>query len=224
MIQFENVTKEYADRIVLDNINLSVQAKEFVSIVGPSGAGKSTLFKLLLGTISPTRGTVQVDNLVIHDLDPDRMQLYRRNVGMIFQDYKLLEQQTVSENIAFALEVCDAPDEFVEHRVEELLKEMELEHVRDAFPEQLSGGEQQRVAIARALVHSPKLILADEPTGDLDPSQSREIIDLIKKIHNTKGVTILMASHDKTLVDYLEHRVVKLENGVIVGEDVGKYI
>lgn len=223
MIHFDNVTKEYADRVVLDHINLTIHPQEFVTIVGPSGAGKSTLFQLLFGTIRPNEGQVRVDNLIIHELEPDRLQLYRRNVGMIFQDYKLLEQQTVAENIAFALEVCDAPEEFIVSRVEELLDEMGIQHVRDSFPHQLSGGEQQRTAIARALVHNPKLILADEPTGDLDPKQSREIIDLIRKIHG-KGVTIIMASHDKTLVEYLGQRVIKIENGIVVGEDQGKYI
>lgn len=223
MIAFQNVSKEYAGRRVLDNITLQIKAEEIVSLIGPSGAGKSTFFNLLMGSIQPTEGVIKVDDFVVNQLNRDMLQTYRRHVGMIFQDYKLLPNKTVHENIAFALEVCDAEDDYIEHKVGQLLIKMQIEHARDLFPKELSGGEQQRVAIARALCHDPRLILADEPTGDLDPEQSKEIIDILKGIHQD-GVTVILSSHDKDIVNMLDSRVIRIEQGKIVADQKGEYI
>lgn len=222
MIQFKNVSKIFGERYVLKDINLEVMPRELVSIIGPSGAGKTTLFNLLIGSATPSEGQIMVDDIVVNDLDTETLQLYRRNVGMIFQDYKLLPQKNVRENISFALEVCDTPNEEIEGKVDKLLKDMRLEQVQGSLPEALSGGEQQRVAIARALVHDPQVILADEPTGDLDPEQSQEIIDILKKIHS-EDRTVIISSHDKSLINYLGGRVVKIKDGKIIGEKKGEY-
>ena len=181
MIDFRQVVKIYNGRAVLDNISLTIEAGEFVSIVGRSGAGKTTLAKLILGVEKPDLGVVSVDGLIVTEMRPGTLQKLRRKVGMVFQDYRLLPERTVFENVAFALEVTDVPESTIAVQVEDVLRQLELWQIKDAFPMTLSGGEQQRVAIARALVHKPRLLIADEPTGNLDPEGTNNILSLLRK-------------------------------------------
>jgi cell division transport system ATP-binding protein len=222
MITFHNVCKHYGENKILDNINFQIKPAEFVSIVGASGAGKSTLLHLLLGALRPTSGCVEVDNLIIDELDQETMQLYRRKIGVVFQDYKLLPQKTIFENIAFAMETCLASEKEIELRVPQVMEIVGIPHTQHKFPYELSGGEQQRAALARALVHNPKMILADEPTGNLDPENTMAIMNLLQKI-NHNGVTIILASHDRDTVNKLNERVIKLERGGVVLDRVGGY-
>jgi len=215
MITFTNVSKQFGRKNVLKDINFSIPPGKFVTIVGPSGAGKSTLLHILIGAISPTTGTVEVDNLVINELDTETLQMYRRKIGVIFQDYKLLPKKTIGENIAFAMEVCNASNLEIQKRVIQVLDIVGLIPVINNFPHELSGGEQQRAAIARALIHNPNLILADEPTGNLDPDNTRDIIELLKKI-NECGVTVVLATHNQEIINTLQRRVIKIQRGRIV--------
>lgn len=214
MIVFDNVSKQYGARKILDNISLSVKPKEFVSIVGPSGAGKSTLIYTLIGAEKINQGSIQVDDYKVNVMSERALQLYRRKLGIIFQDYKLLPRKSVYENVAFALEATGTPQYLVNIKVEEVLDTVGLNDIRNHFPYQLSGGEQQRAAIARALVHDPKLLVADEPTGNLDPKATDDILELLLKI-NKNGSTVLLATHDKHIVDSIQRRVVRLEDGKI---------
>ena len=214
MIVFDNVSKQYGTRKILDNISLSVKPKEFVSIVGPSGAGKSTLIYTLIGAERINQGNILVDDYKVNVMSERALQLYRRKLGIVFQDYKLLPRKSVYENVAFALEATGSPQNFIDKKVNEVLETVGLIDVRDQFPYQLSGGEQQRAAIARALVHSPKLLVADEPTGNLDPKATDDVLKLLLKI-NKSGSTVLLATHDKHIVDTLQGRVVRLEDGKI---------
>lgn len=224
MIKIENVVKKYGDQIALDHLNLEVKAGEFLSIVGPSGAGKSTLIRLLFAEEKPTSGKVMVAGRDITNLKPHELPFYRRKIGVIFQDFKLLPQKTVYENIAFALEVCDAPAKDIKARVPKILDMVGLNKKPQRYPDELSGGEQQRVAIARSLVHSPKILIADEPTGNLDPVNTWEIMDLLYRI-NRSGTIVLLATHNKTVVDRLKKRVVLIKNGkVISDEEKGQYL
>lgn len=223
MIIFDQATKEYSGRKVLDTVSLQIQPKEFVSIVGPSGAGKSTLIYTLIGAEKLNSGSIFVDDYKVHVMSRKALQMYRRKLGIIFQDYKLLNRLNVFENVAFALQACGYPAPFVKNRVEEVLDTVGLLHLRYNLPYQLSGGEQQKTAIARALVHNPKLVIADEPTGNLDPFSAKEIVDLLVKINN-QGSTVLLASHNKGLIDDLQKRVVRIEDGrVISDEKKGNY-
>jgi cell division transport system ATP-binding protein len=217
MIIFDKVNKKYGDRKILDEINLSIKPKEFVSIVGPSGAGKSTLIYTLIGAEKIDSGNIHVDDYKVHIMSEKALQMYRRKLGIVFQDYKLLPRKSVFENVAFALEATGASDEFIKKKVDDVLEVVDLAYLKDHLPYQLSGGEQQKTAIARALVHDPKLVIADEPTGNLDPKSADEILDLLVKI-NKQGSTILLATHNRTLVDRLQKRVVRLENGKIIGD------
>jgi len=202
---------------VLDRVNCEIGGGEFVSVVGPSGAGKTTFVNLLTGAIRPSEGSVSVDSYQIDDLDETSRALYLRKVGVIFQDYKLLPKKTVAENIAFALEVCGDPDHLIKKRVDEVIKIVGLEHRRDAFPAQLSGGECQRTALARALVHEPALIIGDEPTGNLDPQSGEEIINLLLDI-NKAGATVILATHDRETVDRIQKRVIRIEKGKLISD------
>lgn len=223
MIVFNKVCKTFDEHVVLHNISFKITAGELVSIIGASGAGKSTIFHLLMGADTPTSGKIKIDGIDLAELDSTALQLYRRKVGMVWQSFKLLPKKNVFENVAFALEAVDEDDPEILIKVDEILELVGLSNMAHKFPAQLSGGERQRCAIARALVHSPNLIIADEPTGNLDPGTSLEIIKLLKKINDT-GVTVILATHDAHIVDSLKERVVELKNGRIIrDEEKAKY-
>lgn len=223
MIVFENVSKKYGKTTVLDSINLKIEPGEFVSIIGPSGAGKSTLVYALIGAEKIQRGKISVDGYVVNTMSDRSMQYFRRKIGVVFQDYKLLSQKNVYENVSFAMEVCGFERSEIKKRVPEVLHIVGLQKQQRQFPRQLSGGEKQRVAIARALVHNPGLIVADEPTGNLDPKTAKEIIDLLLKI-NGDGTTVILTTHNKELVNFLKRRVITLEDGKVASDKkVGEY-
>lgn len=225
VIKFKNVSKIYPGNIVaVDKVSLSIKPGEFISLVGPSGAGKSTLIKLLTGEEFPTSGEVVVSGRSIEHLLKKEFPYYRRKVGVIFQDFKLLSKKTVYENIAFALEVADVKTADIQERVPRIIEIVGLSSRAKALSEELSGGEKQRVSIARAIIHKPKLLIADEPTGNLDPVATWEIIELLFKINN-QGTIVLLATHDKEVVDSLERRVITMKNGKIASDQVkGKYL
>lgn len=215
MIVLQNVTKSFGKTEVLSGISVQIDPREFVCITGPSGAGKSTLLSLLIGAESATSGTVMIDDVDLTKVPRGALQIFRRKVGMVFQDYKLLSTRTVAENIAFPLEVCGVPDDEIEHRVEELLRRMNLTSRADALPQELSGGEKARTAIARALAHAPLIVLADEPTGNLDRVQAQAVLALFQEIH-TEGTTVIIATHDPNLVTNADARTLHIENGKLV--------
>ena len=217
MITIKNLTKTYNRDRVLDNVSFEIKGGEFVSIVGASGAGKSTLIHALIGSITATKGSIQVDQYEVTSLRPAKVQEYRRRVGIVFQDYKLLPKKTVFENIAFALEVAGYSDQFVQKRTTEVIKLVGLEKHRNHFPRQLSGGEKQRTAIARALVHAPELLIADEPTGNLDPDNAEALAKLLLKI-NQHGTTVIIASHNKEIVSSFRKRVITLDEGKLISD------
>ena len=221
VVRMRDVGKVYPNgRAALREVNLVIPEGDFVFLVGPSGAGKSTIMKLLIRDEKPTHGTVVVDGLDLARLPRRRVPLMRRRIGIIFQDFKLLPTKSVRENVAFALEVTGAPRRQIRPAVDRVLSIVGLTGQADQLPSQLSGGEQQRTAIARALVHDPRVIIADEPTGNLDPLISWEIIQLLLRI-NELGVTVVMATHDSEVVTALRRRVVALEEGQIVRDEVG---
>ena len=216
MILLKNVDKTYNGHITaLSGINLQVEKGEFVFLVGPSGAGKSTLIKLLYREEVPTRGEISVLGEDLGRIQRGRIPFFRRKIGVVFQDFKLLEDRTVYENVAFALRVTDCPVRDIQKNVMNALHIVNLRDRRDAYPQELSGGEQQRVAIARALVRKPEILLADEPTGNLDPSTSLEIFRLLERA-NLYGTTVVVATHARTFVDAMKKRVVELREGKIV--------
>ncbi len=227
MISFQKVTKTYKngkEATVLENITFSVQSNEFVSLVGKSGAGKTTLLRLLIGEEKPTKGRVFFDKIDIAKLKKNEIPILRRRIGMIFQDFRLLSNRTARENISFALEIVGYPQRKINSLVNQLLTLVDMQERADNFPHELSGGEKQRVAIARALIRRPDLIIADEPTGNLDPINGWEIIKLLLKI-NDLGTTILLATHDKEIIDKINKRVIVLENGQIVhDQEKGRYV
>ncbi len=215
MITFRNVTKKYGAHLVLDRLSFDIQPNEFVVMKGTSGAGKSTVVSMLIGAETPDSGSIEVDGVIVNQMDDDTKQLYRRKVGVVFQDYKLLPKKTVFENVAFAMEVCGESNEAIHRRVPKILEKVGLLNFQDKFPEHLSGGEIQRLAIARALVHKPRLILADEPSGNLDEENVRAIVNLFKKLHE-EGATILMTTHDPLVQELAGGRSIVLENGKII--------
>jgi cell division transport system ATP-binding protein len=215
MILFENVTKKYGKTKVLDKINLTIQNGEFITLIGHSGAGKSTLVYSLIGAEPIAEGSIKVDGYEVNKMSGKALQYFRRKIGIVFQDYKLLKNKNVFENTAFALEVCGCNKKEIKNRTREVLSIVGLGKKQKKFPHQLSGGEKQRTAIARALVHNPNLIVADEPTGNLDPKTAEEIIKLLMKI-NEDGTTVMLATHNIALVDLIKQRVVTLEEGKIV--------
>jgi cell division transport system ATP-binding protein len=216
MIRVESVTKVYKDSVVaLRDVSLDIQKSEFVFLVGPSGSGKSTFIKLLLKEEEPSEGRIYVAGKDIAQLPTWRVPYLRRNIGCVFQDYKLLPNKTVGENVAFALEVIGRPKHVISERVPQMLDLVGLSGKIGNRPDELSGGEQQRVSIARAMVNRPPILLADEPTGNLDPNTSSEIMKLLERINGT-GTTVVMATHDHTIVNQLRKRVIELENGKIV--------
>lgn len=212
MIIIDRVTKKFGPKIVLNDLSFIVEGGEFVSIVGPSGAGKTTLIHAMLGAETIDSGSIKVDQYDVSKLKPSKIQDYRRKIGIIFQDYKLLPKKTVFENVAFALEVAGYPKSFVHKRTTDVLKLTGLEEQRNLFPRQLSGGEGQRTAIARALVHAPQLLIADEPTGNLDPENALALAKLLLKI-NGHGTTVILATHNKNIVNAIHKRVIALDRG-----------
>ncbi len=212
MILFDSVTKRFGKRTVLEDINLQIKPGEFVSIVGPSGAGKTTIIKLILGAEKPSEGSIFMHDKDISGFADDELQLHRRHIGTIFQDYKLLPGKTVFENIAFVLEACDYALPQIMELVPAALAALNLTDLQDQFPHELSGGEAQRVALARATVHKPKLILADEPTGNLDFENAKNVLKELMKI-NMNGVAVLLTTHNKPLVDLIGQKVAHLQNG-----------
>jgi len=229
MIRFDNVSKEYRDNgnsitNALYDITLGVEQGEFVSIVGHSGAGKTTLLKMLLAEESPSTGTVFFEEVDIHGLSNKEIPQLRRRIGTVFQDFKLLPNKTAYENIAFAMEAAGRSDEEIAADVPQALELVDLGDKVWNFPHQLSGGERQRIAIARAIINQPDLLIADEPTGNLDPLNTQDIIDVLRKI-NELGTTILLTTHNKGVIDNLGRRVITMEGGRIIRDDKhGRYV
>jgi len=224
MIRLEGVSKIYPPDIpALNNVSLHIEPGDFVSLVGQSGAGKTTLVKMLTAELKPSRGRIVIGGWDITNIKRSEIPMLRRQIGVVFQDFKLLPKKTVFENVAFALEVCGEGSQKTREIVSQVLKIVGLEEKKKRYPYQLSGGEQQRVAIARALVHRPKLLIADEPTGNLDAINAKGIIDLLLKI-NEFGTTLLMVTHNREAVNALRKRVITLgKDGVISDQTHGKY-
>ena len=224
MIDMNDIWKTYPDgTIALQGINVVIDRNEFVYVVGPSGAGKSTFMKLIYREEVPSKGQISVNGFNIGKLKPRKIPYVRRNIGVIFQDYKLLPKLSAYENVAFAMEVIETPKRTIRRRTMEVLELVGLKHKANSLPSQLSGGEQQRVAIARAIVNSPAVIVADEPTGNLDPETSWGIMNLLEEI-NFRGTTIVMATHNKEIVNTLRKRVIAIEKGLIVrDQQKGEY-
>ena len=221
MIEFKNVKKLYPNGThALNGINLQIEDGEFVFIVGHSGAGKSTMMKLLLREEKLTSGRLRVGDFDLSKMSSFRVPHYRRELGVVFQDFRLFPDKTVYENVAFAMRVVGTPSKMIRRRVPAILNTVNLADKQKCFPRELSGGEQQRVALARALANNPKIILADEPTGNIDPQMSLEIMNLLVKI-NKLGKTVIVVTHEQSLVDYYKQRVVTLKDGVIVEDRVG---
>lgn len=216
MLYFDKVSKMYQNGIpVLDDISLAINKGELVSIVGHSGAGKTTLIKLLLAEESPTKGVVSFHSDNIHKLHGDKMTNFRRKIGVVFQDFRLIPHKTAYENVAFAMEAAGRHDDEIAEDVPHVLDLVDLKDKMHQFPHELSGGEQQRVAIARAIVNRPEIIIADEPTGNLDPVNTYDIVEILKKI-NDLGTTVILTTHNKGIVDTLGKRVISMENGKII--------
>lgn len=224
LIEMKGVAKKYhRSTTALRDINVSINPGEFVYIVGPSGAGKSSFIKLLYREEKVSAGTLKVGEFNLTKMKKSQIPILRRSIGVVFQDYKLLPKKTVFENVAYAMQVIGEKPREIKKRVPEVLELVGLKHKMRSFPDQLSGGEQQRVAIARAIVNNPKVLIADEPTGNLDPEISWEIMQLLERI-NLQGTTVLMATHNKQIVDNLRHRVIAIEEGRIVrDEEEGEY-
>lgn len=222
MISISNVSKQYkgSAKPALNNVSLQVEKGDFVFLVGASGSGKSSLMRLMLREDVPTKGSVHVlgENLV--GIPSRRVPFFRRRLGVVFQDFRLLPNKTVAQNVAFSLEVIGKSQGFIQEAIPEVLRLVGLDGKADRLPSELSGGEQQRVALARAIVNKPALLLADEPTGNLDPSTSQDIMALIERI-NLAGTTVIMATHDRGIVDRLKKRVVELKDGEIIRDQVG---
>jgi len=228
LLNFKNISKAYATQTgsitVLDNVSFEVAPGEFVSLVGKSGAGKTTLLRLAMAELKPTKGRIFLDGKDVHKLKPHDLCLLRRRVGMVFQDFKLLNDRTAFENVAFAMEVAGYPDKKILEDVPEVLKLVGLSEKTNNFPAQMSAGEKQRVAIARALIQRPDVIFADEPTGNLDPINAWDIVKLLVKI-NELGTAVVLATHVKEIINTIGKRVISLERGrVIRDEENGKYL
>jgi cell division transport system ATP-binding protein len=226
MIQLKNVSRSFpgTNRNALKDVNITIGAGEFVSIIGQSGAGKSSLLKMLTGEDRPDKGgEIWIEDIPVNKIKPKFLPFLRRRIGVIFQDFKLLKQRTVFENVALAMQVCGASKQEINRDVPKLLELVGIAHKSENYPAELSGGEQQRVSIARALAHNPILLIADEPTGNLDKKNAYDIISLLLKINNS-GTTILMATHDQDVVDRLQRRVITLQHGsVALDQEVGMY-
>lgn len=224
MIEMQNVYKTYPNGVkAINGISIKINQGEFAYIVGPSGAGKSTFIKMMYREEKPSSGNIIVNGANVAKIKDSRVPIFRRHIGVVFQDFKLLPKLTVYENIAFALEVIEQSPEEIKKRVLEVLELVKLKGKMDSFPDELSGGEQQRVSIARSIVNSPKVVIADEPTGNLDPETSWEIMNIFEEI-NKRGTTILMATHNREIVNTIRKRVIAIENGNVVRDEVrGEY-
>lgn len=219
MIKFKNVSKLYENKVkALTDVNIDIETGEFVFLVGPSGSGKSTFIRMLLKEIDPTEGTITVGNADLSVIKRKQIPYYRRKIGMVYQDFRLIPTLNVYENVAFAMRVVEASEKEIRKRVPIVLSLVGLSHKYKMFPNELSGGEQQRVSLARAIVNNPTLLIADEPTGNLDPETASEIMNLLDDI-NKAGTTILMATHAKEIVDSMHKRVIAIEGGVIVRDE-----
>lgn len=217
MIELKSVTKMYPNGVhALKHIDLNIETGEFVYVIGATGSGKSTLVKLLNAEEVPDLGTILVNGTDVGKLKHRQIPKYRRQIGCIFQDYRLLPTKTVYENVAFAMEVVGASKKEIKKRVNEVLELVDLKEKAHSYPDELSGGQQQRVTIARAIVNEPKLLIADEPTGNLDPEKSREIMQLLEKINETFNTTIIMVTHDSSIVDEFKKRTIMLDGGFIL--------
>ncbi len=225
MIYFNDVTKVYnKDSVGIQNVNLTISSGEFVSIVGHSGAGKTTLVKMILAEDSPTSGTVSFESLDVHKLKGEELTRLRRRMGVVFQDFKLLSNKTAYENIAFAMEAVGKTNEEIASDVPHVLELVDLGSKIFHFPHQLSGGEKQRLAIARAIINQPEVIIADEPTGNLDPVSTYDVIQILKKI-NDLGTTVILTTHNRAVVESVGKRVITMEKGKVVRDDKdGKYV
>ena len=225
MLFLEKVSKKYADNTsALDGVTLRIKPKEFVSVVGHSGAGKTTLLKMILAEETPTEGIVTFENIDIHKLKKSEMNEYRRRIGTVFQDFRLLPDKTAYENVAFAMEAAGRNDEEIHADVPHVLELVDLANKMHNFPHQLSGGEKQRVAIARAIVNQPDLIIADEPTGNLDPKTAYEIVQILKKI-NDLGTTVILTTHNTGVVDHIGKRVISMKDGkVAMDSETGEFV
>jgi len=223
MISFTQVTKKFGDVTALENISFKINPGEFVFIIGPSGSGKTTLFRLILKEFAPTSGSIEIAGINVDEISRKKIPGLRKNIGVVFQDLKLLPDQTVFENVALALKLLGRPEEQINEEVMAVLEQVGLKERADFFPAQLAGGELQRTCIARAIVAKPDIILADEPTGNLDIATAKQIIELLKKI-NQKGKTILMATHNFEIVNICEYRVIELDKGKLISDKKkGKY-
>ncbi|MFJ8266917.1 cell division ATP-binding protein FtsE [Peribacillus asahii] len=224
MIEMKDVSKTYPNGVVAANgINVKIAKGEFVYVVGPSGAGKSTFIKMMYREEKPSKGNIIVNGVSLPSIRNSKVPLFRRNIGMVFQDFKLLEKYTVYENVAFAMEVIETDPADIKPRVMEVLDLVGLKHKARMKPTELSGGEQQRIAIARSIVNDPKVVIADEPTGNLDPETSWDIMNIFEEI-NRRGTTLVMATHNKDIVNNMKHRVIAIEGGRIVrDEQRGEY-
>lgn len=223
MISFKDVCHSYGNGInTLDHVSFDIKDGEFVFIVGPSGAGKSTMIKLMMGEIKPTSGEVEVNNYKMTQIRRRQIPFLRRTMGVVFQDFRLIESMTVYENIAFAMRVVGKPESEIRKRVKYVLTLVGLPHKADKHPNELSGGEKQRVTLARAIINAPRMIIADEPTGNVDPVMSREIMEMFSII-NAQNITVVIVTHDKTLVDAYNKRVITLNTGHVVSDREGGY-
>lgn len=225
MIKCRNVSKTYPpDVVALKDVNLHIKPGEFVSIVGQSGSGKTTLVRLIIAEEPPSKGRVIIGDWDITNIKHSEIPILRRQIGVVYQDFKLLPRKTIFENVAFAMEVAGASLKKIKTIVPQVLKIVGLENKRDRFPKQLSGGEQQRAVIARALAHRPKILVADEPTGNLDSINAQEIINLLKKI-NEFGTTVVLVTHNREIVNTLRKRVITIDHGMIISDqELGRYI
>lgn len=222
MITFDHVTKKYKTNIGLDDVTVHINKGDFVFLVGPSGAGKSTFIKLILKEIDADEGSIKVGSFDVSNLSNREIPLFRRKVGTVFQDFRLLPKKTVFENVAFAMEVLHKTPKQIRKQVPQVLSLVGITDKAHKYPNELSAGEQQRVAIARAIVNNPTVLIADEPTGNLDPNTAWEIMDLLEQI-NLRGTTIVMVTHAKDIVDKMKKRVIAIEKGQIVRDEEGQY-
>ena len=224
MIEFDDVYKTYPNGThALNGVNFKIEDGEFVFIVGRSGAGKSTIIKMLMCEDKPTSGSIVVNDFNVRKIRQHKVPFLRRTMGVVFQDFRLIDSMTVFENVAFSMRVIGASRRVIRRRVPYVLGIVRLGHKAKNYPNELSGGEQQRVALARALVNNPKMIIADEPTGNVDPSMAQEIMELLIEI-NKMGTTVIVVTHDKSLVDRFKKRVITLQDGKIVGDQTGGYV
>lgn len=224
MIEFDDVYKTYPNGThALNGVNFKIEDGEFVFIVGRSGAGKSTIIKMLMCEDKPTSGSIIVNDFNVRKIRQRKVPFLRRTMGVVFQDFRLIDSMTVFENVAFSMRVIGASRRVIRRRVPYVLGIVRLGHKAKNYPNELSGGEQQRVALARALVNNPKMIIADEPTGNVDPSMAQEIMELLIEI-NKMGTTVIVVTHDKSLVDRFKKRVITLQDGKIVGDQTGGYV